>query len=35
MSKQRMIPEWVGSTLTNGAFLDCADEPTLAPEAQG
>ena len=33
MSKQRMIPEWVGSTLTNGAFLDYADEP--APEAQG
>lgn len=25
MSKQQMIPEWVGSTLTNGAFLDYAE----------
>ena len=35
MATKLMIPEWVGSTLTNGAFLDYAERSLAAYVAEG
>ena len=35
MSTKLTIPEWVGSALTNGAFLDYADSTLAAYVAVG